>query len=119
MRHFKLAEFDCPCCGKNRMNYLFTERLDQAREYAGIPFIVNSGYRCEKHNEKVGGLSNSSHLTGSAADIKCIDSQSRFLILDALFHVGFSRIGIYFKRGMIHVDDDHSKPRAVVWGKHD
>ena len=35
----------------------------------GKPINVNSGYRCQALNKAVGGVSNSQHLTGEAADI--------------------------------------------------
>lgn len=43
--------------------------LDKAREAWGKPIIVNSGYRCPRLNKVVGGVSNSQHVTGEAADI--------------------------------------------------
>lgn len=43
--------------------------LDNLREDWGSPIIVSSGYRCPKLNKAVGGASNSSHLSGYAADL--------------------------------------------------
>lgn len=43
--------------------------LEPARAIAG-PIIINSGFRCEAVNRKVGGVSNSQHLVGQAADIR-------------------------------------------------
>ena len=43
--------------------------LEPARLEVG-PIIINSGYRCEAVNRKVGGVSNSQHLIGQAADIR-------------------------------------------------
>ena len=43
--------------------------LDRARDAWGKPIKVNSGYRCPTLNRAVGGVSNSQHLTGEAADI--------------------------------------------------
>lgn len=43
--------------------------LDPAREKYGCPIIVNSGYRCAKLNSIVGGVANSQHTKGEAADI--------------------------------------------------
>lgn len=43
--------------------------LDKARDAWGKPIIVNSGYRCPRLNKVVGGVSNSQHVTGEAADI--------------------------------------------------
>jgi zinc D-Ala-D-Ala carboxypeptidase len=91
----------------------FLAKLDEAREYAGIPFVINSAYRSKEHNKKVGGKPNSSHLKGLAVDIRCNTSRNRFLVLDALIAVGFNRIGI--ADSFIHVDLDLSKSDNVIW----
>ena len=47
MKYFKLEEFDSPDLkgsGKN-MKKDFLVKLDEARELAGIPFKINSGFR--------------------------------------------------------------------------
>ena len=95
------------------MNEEFLQRLDEAREYAGIPFIINSAWRSEEENKRVGGKPNSSHLKGLAVDIKAINSRQRGLILDALRSVGFDRIGI--GKTFIHVDMDFDKDQDVTW----
>ena len=95
-------EFNCPCCGKNKMNQDFLALLRDAREFCRTPFIINSGYRCEKHNKKVGGKEKSTHRVGSAADIHCTESRQRAMILCGLLEAGFSRIGI--AKTFIHVD---------------
>lgn len=33
-------------------------------------FVINSGYRCKKHNIQVGGEKDSQHLIGKAVDIE-------------------------------------------------
>lgn len=43
--------------------------LQVFRDVLGKPIKITSGYRCEKLNRLVGGVSNSSHLKGWAADI--------------------------------------------------
>lgn len=47
---------------------LCNELLIPIREYVGRPVIITSGYRCERLNKAVGGVNNSQHLTGQAAD---------------------------------------------------
>lgn len=44
--------------------------LDLLRVHMGKPIIINSGYRCEKLNEMVGGVQNSMHMKGLAADFQ-------------------------------------------------
>lgn len=113
LRHFVLSEFDCPCCGENKMRINFVLSLDEARLKAEVPFVVNSGYRCPEWNRKVGGRITSSHLVGCAADISCEDSGTRFLILSSLMDIGFNRIGI--GKDFIHVDMDLTKVAYVTW----
>lgn len=43
--------------------------LDPLRECYGYPIYINSGYRCAELNDLVGGVKNSFHLTGCAADL--------------------------------------------------
>lgn len=43
--------------------------LDPLRKAYGKPINVNSGYRCEKLNRLVKGVTNSQHMLGMAADI--------------------------------------------------
>ena len=47
--------------------------LDGIREKLGKPILVNSGYRCPVLNKAVGGVANSQHQKGLAADLVCAD----------------------------------------------
>ena len=112
--YFELAEFDSPDeqgSGVN-MDTQFLDMINDARQYANVPFVITSGYRTKAHNKKVGGSSTSSHLKGLAADIKCVNSVERLLIIAGLLDAGFSRIGI--AKDFIHVDCDLSKP-SCIW----
>ena len=51
------------------MAYGCQQLLEEARQEVG-PIIVNSGYRNEDVNRLVGGVRNSQHLLGQAADIR-------------------------------------------------
>ncbi len=44
--------------------------LNQIREAYGKPIAVNCGYRSPDHNRAVGGVANSYHVQGLAADIR-------------------------------------------------
>ena len=76
MKWFKEKEFVCRCCGelppfaRENIEALVENVLDPLRERYGKPIIVNSGYRCAKHNREVGGASGSQHMRGEAADIR-------------------------------------------------
>ncbi len=111
-KYFKPEEFTCKCgCGLNNVDPQLVELLEAAREIAGIPFVINSGCRCEEHNKNVGGTENSTHIEGKAADIRCTDSRSRFKIKQALYAAGAKRIGHH--PSFIHVDVATDKSQEV------
>lgn len=116
MKHFDYSEFDSPDApgsGKKYMDAEFLHMLDLAREDAGIPFKINSGYRTKEHNKKVGGVPSSSHTKGLAADIHCTSDADRSKIVEALICVGFNRIGI--AKTFIHVDNNLEKNSHRIW----
>tara|TARA_R110000737_G_scaffold13151_2_gene29112 strand:+ start:184 stop:507 length:324 start_codon:yes stop_codon:yes gene_type:complete len=97
---------------EDNMDEEFLERLDQARAFADIPFIINSAYRSPNHPLSVKNPS-SSHIKGLAVDIKATDNATRFKIIEALISVGFTRIGI--ADTFIHVDLDFEKRQDIIW----
>ena len=113
MKYFTLSEFDCPSLPNSGVNMDsdFLAKLEEARELANIPFKITSGYRTKEHNEEVGGVPNSSHLIGVAADIAVNNGSERYIILNALIKAGFKRIGI--AKTFIHCDTDQSKSNSV------
>ena len=77
--HFSLSEFcNWQKYPKNiptiqqiaNMTYGCRQLLEPAREAIGSPIIVNSGFRNADVNRRVGGVRNSQHLQGCAADIR-------------------------------------------------
>ncbi len=81
MKYFIEKEFRCRCCSglppaaRENIEALVTEVLDPARQQFGGPVTVTSGYRCPKHNLAVGGVVNSQHMKGEAADLCCADNK--------------------------------------------
>ena len=111
IKFFTAEEFKCPCCGKNHIRRKLVLKLDLAREIAGVPFFITSGYRCAKHNKDIGGSKTSSHLKGLAADIAVQNNIVRLKILKGLIIAGFRRIGI--GKDFIHCDIDDNKPNNL------
>lgn len=69
------------------LQYAVDMVLDPLRRIYGHPIIITSGYRCDKLNKLVGGVSNSWHTKGNAADIHISseeDAQIKFDILKKL-----------------------------------
>lgn len=50
--------------------------LEPLRQHLGKPIIVTSGYRSKELNKAVGGVENSQHLVGEAADLR-IESEKQ------------------------------------------
>ena len=121
LKYFTLEEFSCPTLPNSGVNMDsdFLQKLDNARQIAGIPFKINSGYRTQEHHnsiyKKLGKEpTKSAHLIGKAADIHCTDSKSRFIIISALLDAGFTRIGI--ASTFIHCDSaEKGKSQQVIW----
>ena len=79
-KNFKLVEFaspDADCFPIKVINNLIilAKNLQKLRDYIEGIYIfypaihINSGWRTPEHNKYVGGVSNSQHLYGKAADI--------------------------------------------------
>lgn len=63
----------------------FVRMLNNVREIFPYPIYINSWYRSDEHNRRVGGVSTSQHLDGSAIDITFKDFGSNVdKFLDAL-----------------------------------
>lgn len=59
--------------GYLNMIALCRDILQPLRDAWGEPIIVGSGYRCPELNKAVGGVRNSDHMYGCAADIKSVE----------------------------------------------
>ncbi len=111
------SDFDSPDApgSGNLMDSDFMKKLRKVKQKANLPFfIINSGYRTKKHNKKVGGVPNSAHTTGNAADIKAPFEWMQRRIVGAAKEVGFKRMGI--GKTFVHLDDDDTKKQYVAWG---
>lgn len=116
-KYFKLSEFACKHCGENHISEELVHKLDTARELAGIPFRINSGYRCEEHNKAVGGSKNSLHVKGLAADIDFTTHEQLYKILYGLTAAKVNRILIYDGPGktFVHADIHPGYTGGVAW----
>ena len=123
MKHFTISEMlksdtaikqrlwnGAPKEAEENLKALVDEVLDPLREAYGRPIRVNSGYRCPKLNNLVGGTPNSQHMRGEAADIQPVIGNeadlpelARILIENGKFdqlilyptfiHVSYKRLG--------------------------
>jgi Peptidase M15 len=106
-KNFRLSEF------RSREHYDFirlspmlVNALEEIRQKAGgQPLHVTSGYRPPAYNRKVGGVSNSTHIDGLAADIYS-DHMSTEELYDICDRVIGDRggVGYYPTQDFIHID---------------
>lgn len=101
---------------ESEMQRLIDNVLDPLREYVGSPIHVSSGYRGSELNRAVGGVSNSIHKTGRAADIT-----SRTMNASQLFNyivksdVLFDRAALYPTFVHIEVPPIGQKARRQIF----
>lgn len=117
IRYFTRNEFRCKCGGKYCNGYpsdidmSMVKIADEIRNRIGKPIQINSGLRCKTHNANVGGVSNSQHLYGNAADLGCpsgcTPAQMASIAESIMGNTG--GIGIY--SWGIHIDTRSTKSR--------
>ena len=107
-RNFKAAEFSCRCgrfdCPHHAVDQRLMDALQQLRDLIGVPIHVNSGYRCPFWNNRVGGVRNSTHVRGIAADIRCGELTPAELARFAEEVPAFANGGIGVYKSWVHVD---------------
>ena len=75
IEYFTREEFKCKCGGKYCNGYpaepdeRMVRIVNQLRKNLGVPITIVSGLRCKTWNAIQGGVSNSQHMYGEAADI--------------------------------------------------
>lgn len=74
-KNFNLSEFACKDGNPVPENLLdnvkeLAENIQVLRDHIGIPLHINSAYRTEPYNKKVGGSPQSQHLIAKASDLR-------------------------------------------------
>lgn len=89
---------------KENLQALINNVLDPLREWYGKPIYINSGYRCPELNKTVGGVPNSFHLTGCAADIDIGNKTENKILFDYIKEkLPFTELGFEGNGRWIHV----------------
>lgn len=123
MKNFKLSEFfvsstadkngiknepslDARATIEHNINLLVDNVLDPIRDKFCAPVIITSGYRCPQVNKLVGGVNNSQHMSGCAADfhIKGFTYlMMRQVFLNIYNTMDFDQLIYYRSKNIIHV----------------
>ena len=82
LRWFAKSEYLCSCqradCDAPKdLDPRLAASLDTFRESVNRPLVLTSALRCRRHNAEVGGVADSQHLVGCAADIAVANDAER------------------------------------------
>lgn len=112
--NFNVSEFACHgsgCCSNVLIDDTLVTYIQKIRDHFGVPVTISSGYRCTKHNQRVGGASASRHTKGSAADI-IVKGIAPAEVAKYAESIGIKGIGLYEtnKDGhFVHIDTRTTK----------
>ena len=120
--NFKKSEFECKCGCEMPMEVFFNiqklaNQLQYVRDFLELPITLTNAYRCRSHNKEVGGVSDSQHILGKAADlqVKGLTTAELYKAVDILAeynHVLQGGLGLY--NTFVHYDIRGNKTR---WDK--
>jgi hypothetical protein len=118
--HFSKVELACHCCGQLKIESGLIDALELLRTLAGREIIVHDGYRCPAHNQQVGGVTDSEHTRGVAADIAIAGLSLQQMYDLALQIPAFLKGGIgVYDGGFLHLDvRAHQARWARVHGRY-
>lgn len=112
IEYFDREEFRCQCKGKYCCGFpaepdeKLVRTVDEIRRRLGVPVSIvdagGSGVRCPVHNTNVGGVANSEHLYGRAADLHSTASPAQMKAVAESVMGKTGGIGLY--SWGIHVD---------------
>lgn len=123
MKHFNVSEFfRSSTAAKNgiknepsfdekaaivrNINLLVDNVLDPVRDMVNTPIIITSGYRCPQVNRLVGGVDNSQHMLGCAADFH-VQGYNHSMMYKVFLYIfdtlEFDQLIYYPSKNIIHV----------------
>lgn len=113
-KNFKVKEFRCKD-GSDRIlidTDFVLNKLQKIREHFDAPVTINSAYRTESYNKKVGGAKSSYHMKGQAFDI-VVKGHTPLEVARFAESIGIT--GIIQYNGFVHVDSRQTK----YWARND
>ena len=113
--HFRIKEFAQKDgrCDKILIDSELIEALEDVRVHFNAPVIITSGYRTPEYNAKIGGVKNSQHTKGAAADIK-VKGVPANKVQQYLKHKYRDKYGIGSYRTFTHID---TRKKRARWKK--
>ncbi|GHV47925.1 hypothetical protein FACS1894204_11790 [Synergistales bacterium] len=118
--NFSRHEFACKCgCGFDAINPAVVEILQILRNVMRREIRVTSGCRCFSRNAAVGGVRDSQHICGKAADITCdLGAEIMFVILRLLYEAkripNLAYCQLYKTENFVHIDVGPDRVKRFV-----
>jgi len=103
-KNFSESEWKCSCCKQCFIVPELVDMMQKFRDRVDMAIDVHCVNRCEKQNEKVGGVENSKHLKGEACDFHVPDLKIKRLHAEVLSSDDIFTGGIGLYDWGVHVD---------------
>lgn len=108
-KNFSRSEFACKgtnCCGHSApIQPELISALQALRDQLNLPLSITSGFRCNRHNDSVGGAARSFHTLGMAADVACPEEMTAEDLAQAAETIAaFQQGGIGIYPSWVHLD---------------
>ena len=114
--NFTVREFACQDgSDKVLIDTDLVKLLQKIRDHFGKPITINSAYRSVSHNRKVGGVSNSQHVKGTAADI-VVSGVAPVEVAKYAEYIMPNKGGIGVYSSFVHIDVRTSRSRWTNYG---
>jgi uncharacterized protein YcbK (DUF882 family) len=118
-KNFSKKEFDCNSGIDMPINIYHNmvkvaNQLQTLRNYIGKPIKINSAWRNQEYNKSIGGVKDSQHIMGRAADIviKGMTSLEVYNTIETLIEKGnMLQGGLGLYNGFVHYDIRGEKAR--------
>lgn len=99
---------------RDNLAQLVERLLDPLRERLGEPIAILSGYRSPEVNTLVGGVPDSQHTLGEAADCYCLAGPERLLAVLRASGLPFDQAIVYRRRNFLHLSHRAGRCRGQI-----
>lgn len=101
--NFSPEELACRGDGTLKLDFASLDKLQALRTALGKPMIINSAYRSETYNKKIGGAKSSQHILAKAFDVSMANfNPAEFEAAAA--KAEFTGFGHYVSQNFMHID---------------
>lgn len=115
--NFQVKEFACKDGSDNILiDTELVKVLQKIRDHFKKPIKITSAYRNASYNRKVGGVSNSQHVKGTATDIQVVDYSPK-IVAEYTESIMPDNGGIGLYSSFVHVDVRVKRSRWQNFGK--